>query len=273
MGFFDVPGYFNDGRVGASFWNIVDAGLGQFEIDALNERGNHCRRGEHLLWRRQTARVAIIELVVRMVSDSVLVPRNSSFTQFSRRMPMRTRTAWLGVAVMIGPLMGSVAAKSIAIGEVVPNLEFKDIRYLRRTLTDLGTHQGLALVFLSTDCPVSKRFLPKLRELSATYGQKDIQFVGVFCSTQDTGREIASFMCFEKHIRFPVVKDEVVRVVPRGWGLIASRKSRSSIARNGWRIAVGSTINTGSAARKQAAPPRKTSRQRSTSCWPKSRSQ
>jgi peroxiredoxin len=108
---------------------------------------------------------------------------------------------------MTGPLMGSVGAKTIAIGEVVPNLEFKDIRYLRRTLPDLGTHKGLALVFLNTDCPVSKRFLPKLRELNAFYSQKDIQFVGVFCSTQDTVMEIASF-ALENDLRFAVVKDE-----------------------------------------------------------------
>ena len=120
---------------------------------------------------------------------------------------MRLRAAWLGAVVMIGPLLGSVVAKTIAIGEVVPNLEFKDIRYLRRSLSDLGTHKGLVLIFLNTDCPVSKQFLPKLRELDAGYSQKDIQFLGVFCSTQDTVMEIASF-ALENDLRFPVVKDE-----------------------------------------------------------------
>src|SRR6516165_6133165 len=120
---------------------------------------------------------------------------------------MRLRAAWLGAVVMIAPMMGPVVAKTIAIGEVVRNLEFKDIRYLQRSLSDLGTHQGLALVFLNTDCPVSKRFLPKLRELNAFYSQKDIQFVGVVCSTQDTVMEIASF-ALENDLRFAVVKDE-----------------------------------------------------------------
>jgi peroxiredoxin len=120
---------------------------------------------------------------------------------------MRLRAAWLGAIVAIGPLLGSAIAKTTAIGEVVPTLGFKDIRYLRRALSDLGTHQGLALVFINTDCPVSKRFLPKLRELNAFYSQKDIQFVGVFCSTQDTVMEIASF-ALENDLRFPVVKDE-----------------------------------------------------------------
>jgi hypothetical protein len=45
---------------------------------------------------------------------------------------MRLRAAWLGAFVTIGPLLGSAGAETTAIGEVVPNLEFKDIRYLRR---------------------------------------------------------------------------------------------------------------------------------------------
>ena len=80
---------------------------------------------------------------------------------------MRRRAAWLGAIVAIGPLMGPAFAKTTQIGEVVPKFEFKDIRYLRRTLSDLGDHKGFALVFLNTDCPVSQRFLPKLRELDA----------------------------------------------------------------------------------------------------------
>src|SRR5262249_41202765 len=118
---------------------------------------------------------------------------------------MRLRAVWFGAVVLVGPFIGSVLAKTITIGEVVPNLEFKDIRYLKRTLSDLGTHKGLALVFLNTDCPVSKRFLPKLRELNASYSQKDIQFVAVFCSTQDSVMEIAAF-AFENDWRFAVVK-------------------------------------------------------------------
>src|SRR5262249_15807339 len=120
---------------------------------------------------------------------------------------MRLRAVWFGAVVLVGPFIGSVLAKTITIGEVVPNLEFKDIRYLQRTLSDLGTHRGLALVFLNTDCPVSKRFLPRLRELNAFYSQKDVPFVGVFCSPQDSIMEIASF-ALENDLRLAVVKDE-----------------------------------------------------------------
>jgi peroxiredoxin len=120
---------------------------------------------------------------------------------------MRRRAVWLGVLVAIGPLVGTAFAKTTQIGEVVPKFEFKDIRYLRRTLSDLGDHKGFALVFVNTDCPISRRFLPKLRELNARYTDKGIQFVGVFCSAKDTVMAMASF-ALENDLRFPVVKDE-----------------------------------------------------------------
>jgi peroxiredoxin len=121
---------------------------------------------------------------------------------------MRHRAGWLGVMVAIGPLMGSALAKTTQIGEVAPKFEFKDIRYLRRTLSDLGNdHKGFALVFLNTDCPISRRFLPKLRELNAHYSARGIQFVGMCSSAEDTILEMASF-ALENELRFPVVKDE-----------------------------------------------------------------
>jgi peroxiredoxin len=120
---------------------------------------------------------------------------------------MRYRAAWIGAIAAIGPLMGPALAKTTQIGEVVPNFEFKDIRYLQRTLSDLSNHKGFALVFLNTDCPISRRYLPRLRELDACYTEKDIQFVGVFCSAEDTVMEMASF-AIENELRFPVVKDE-----------------------------------------------------------------
>ncbi len=120
---------------------------------------------------------------------------------------MRRRVAGLGAILALGTLMGPAGAVTTQIGQVAPQLEFKDIRYVRRTLADLGDHKGFALVFMNTDCPVCQRFLPKLRELDARYDREGIQFVGVFCSPEDTVMEMASF-ALDNELRFPVVKDE-----------------------------------------------------------------
>ena len=111
------------------------------------------------------------------------------------------RVRWLATMVAIGPLIGQALAEGTRIGEIVPKVEFKDIRYLRRTLTDLGEHEGFALVFLNAECPVSRRFAPKLRALDARYADKGIQFVGVFCSARDTLMEMASF-ALDQDLRF-----------------------------------------------------------------------
>ena len=67
---------------------------------------------------------------------------------------------WLVAIVAIGPLIGQALAERSRIGEIVPKVEFKDIRFLRRNLSDLGEHKGFALVFLNAECPVSRRFAP-----------------------------------------------------------------------------------------------------------------
>jgi peroxiredoxin len=117
------------------------------------------------------------------------------------------RVGWLLTIVAIVPLFGQDLAPRGRIGEIVAKVEFKDIRYLRRSLSDLGEHKGFALVFLNAECPVSRRFAPKLRALDARYADKGIQFVGVFCSERDTVMEMASF-ALDQELRFPVVKDE-----------------------------------------------------------------
>ncbi len=62
------------------------------------------------------------------------------------------RAGWL-VAILaivaIGLLIGEALAQTSCIGEIVPNVEFKDIRFLRRNLSELGEHKGFALVFLN----------------------------------------------------------------------------------------------------------------------------
>jgi AhpC/TSA family len=122
---------------------------------------------------------------------------------------MWCRAAWLGTIVAIGPLVGPAFARTTQVGEVVPKFECKDIRYVRRTLSDLGAHKGFALVFLNSDCPIARRFLPTLRELDACYGSKGIQVVGVFCPKIEA---IAHF----DNSRFNVYNPDPNRTVPYG---------------------------------------------------------
>ncbi|MBX7166330.1 MAG: redoxin domain-containing protein [Pirellulales bacterium] len=93
------------------------------------------------------------------------------------------------------------------IGAKIDGLQFKDIRYLKRSLSDLGQHAAYVLVFLNTDCPVAKRYLPKLKALHADFESRDVQLVGVYCSPNDTVMAMAAH-ALENDLKFPVVKDE-----------------------------------------------------------------
>lgn len=105
---------------------------------------------------------------------------------------------------------GNVAP--IEIGQKAEKIGFKDIRFLNRELRELGEHKGFALVFLNTQCPIAQRYLPRLEEMHKKYGEKGIQFVGVYPAQNDSVIDMASHG-LEAGITFPIVKDTDQSVV------------------------------------------------------------
>ena len=93
----------------------------------------------------------------------------------------------------------------VPIGTVIANLEFKDIRYLPRSLTDLGKPDAYLFVFTRTTCPLVRRYLPRLNKLHSKYGQR-VQFVAINVGPEDTIRDVASH-AIEYEALFPFVKD------------------------------------------------------------------
>lgn len=93
-----------------------------------------------------------------------------------------------------------------AIGDVIGELRFKDIRGLPRSLADLGKKRAFVFVFTTTHCPLVKRTLPKLIELDTKFGPQEVQFVAVNVGADDTIRDMAS-QAIEYDCSFPFVKD------------------------------------------------------------------
>ena len=52
-----------------------------------------------------------------------------------------------------------------SIGSEIPDLKFKDIRYLTRSLKDFGEKKAIVLVFTNTTCPLAQKYWPKLKRL------------------------------------------------------------------------------------------------------------
>jgi len=93
-----------------------------------------------------------------------------------------------------------------AIGSIVGDLQFKDIRALDRSLAELGAHKATVFVFTTTTCPLVRRSIPKLVELQKRYSDQGVQFVAVNVGADDTIREIAE-QALDSEAPFPFVKD------------------------------------------------------------------
>ncbi len=115
--------------------------------------------------------------------------------------PLVTTLVWL-------LLSGSVRAGEVdppPIGTRVANLEFKDIRYLTRSLEDFGPKKFFVIVAANNSCPIAKRSMPVLAEMEKAYRDRGVQFLGLNVG-EDSITEMAA-SAVESGVSFPVVKD------------------------------------------------------------------
>ncbi len=101
----------------------------------------------------------------------------------------------------------SATVGAAELGQPIDGLRFKDIRYLVRSLDDLGSKRVYALFFTSAECPVAQKYLPRLLELDAKYRDQGVQFVAVNSQAGDSVRDTAAQQLACEGL-FPFVKDE-----------------------------------------------------------------
>ena len=92
------------------------------------------------------------------------------------------------------------------IGSVIPDLRFKDIRALPRSLSEMGTPKAWVIVFTTTQCPLVRQTLPKLIELHKEHKESNVQFVAINVGGEDTIREMAA-QALDFDVPFAFVKD------------------------------------------------------------------
>lgn len=113
-----------------------------------------------------------------------------------------TLATWCSAAEKVAPKRAAAA-----IGDRVDkNLSFTDIRYLPRSLEELGERKALVIVFTTLDCPLVQRYLPKLRELEAAYRGQGVQFLALNVAEDDLVVDVAH-QAVKSDLPFPVGKD------------------------------------------------------------------
>lgn len=110
------------------------------------------------------------------------------------------------VCCLFATVAAAARADGPAIGDVIGDLRFKDIRSLNRSLRDLGENKGIVLVFTNTTCPIVQKSWPRLVRMEEAFRPRGVQFVGVNVGPDDEIAEIAQ-QGIDFGVPFPLVKD------------------------------------------------------------------
>ncbi|PHS15446.1 MAG: hypothetical protein COA78_05145, partial [Blastopirellula sp.] len=91
----------------------------------------------------------------------------------------------------------------VPVGTTLSTFSFND---MNEQNYHVGEDQKIAFVFLSTSCPLAKRYTQRLNRMHKKYAEQGVAVLGVFSNSEDDRDEViahAKDMSFD----FPVVKD------------------------------------------------------------------
>lgn len=103
--------------------------------------------------------------------------------------------------------MASAAAHGV--GRLVPDFEFMDLAGQLHRLADFSVNRATVIAMTSTSCPMSRKYLPSLVQLSQQYSEQGVQFILVNCVASDSiaGMKEAARLLHETSI-YVVDEDE-----------------------------------------------------------------
>jgi hypothetical protein len=115
--------------------------------------------------------------------------------------------AWPTTALVAWPAV-ALAASPFADQDPAQRPRLKSVYSSIHTVQELAKKdvQGIVFVFLGTECPVARQYIPRLNELNAQYADQKVKFFGVY---PDVGVHVLD-MATHAHdvdIAFPVFKD------------------------------------------------------------------
>ncbi|MEZ6096489.1 MAG: redoxin domain-containing protein [Pirellulaceae bacterium] len=92
------------------------------------------------------------------------------------------------------------------------NLTFVDGSH--RNPFDSPNTKAVAMVFVTTDCPIANSYQPKLKEMAATFGPQGVEFVLVYPSPSTSPESIKAH-CDEYQISIPAINDSSLAIARR----------------------------------------------------------
>jgi peroxiredoxin len=111
-------------------------------------------------------------------------------------------------AAVTGAGLPQIAAAAIPFEsnskDAVP--AFSDLQGKRYTSSTLATHPATVFLFISSQCPISNVYSPRMNALEAVYGKQGVLVIGVYSDRQESTQAIA-LSAKQHNLSFPIVKD------------------------------------------------------------------
>jgi len=94
----------------------------------------------------------------------------------------------------------------VRVGDVVQPFNMTDIRFLPRGLDEVSGEKATVLVFTTLECPIARRYLPRVIELEQEFHDAGVALALVNAGAGDSMLAVSTDMV-ERGIEFPVLKD------------------------------------------------------------------
>ena len=94
----------------------------------------------------------------------------------------------------------------VRIGAIIDSFSFKDIEGEAFYLSEAKKRGPMVFVFVSTRCPLAKRYTQRLKRIYEAYSPKGVDVVAVFSNSDETGEGVRNF-AQEVAYPFRVVRD------------------------------------------------------------------
>ncbi len=136
-----------------------------------------------------------------------------SFRSIRRAAPALAIMAFAALALVPSFLAGE-AEPSAMLGQSLGNISLPDYSGKQISLADFKDSKGVAIIFVSTQCPVSNAYNERMTALAGEYQKKGIQFLGINSNKAELPAEMSTHAADNKW-NFPVLKDDGNKVADK----------------------------------------------------------
>ena len=122
------------------------------------------------------------------------------------------------VIIALAAVAGSGSTSDLpappAIGTVIDDFKLPDIDGAERSLKSLTGKNGVVLIFISVQCPVSNGYNERMEKLAQDYKAKGVNLVGINSNVTEPISAVKAHAA-DKHFTFAVLKDNGNKVADR----------------------------------------------------------